>query len=170
MIKLKLVKIKVQASKSMEGNNNAAQAGIRQVSVQEFAAKYKTKREVYNFLTVDCRAYEPPIQCVTVWHLRDQACGAKGMVSADALKHLAVPVYSALSMEKILLWSKVNCPAVLARQFPIERELDQFPRQVSSSTFVSFLHEDSWQLLGSAELQRFFVKATLDLLLTLYSL
>jgi hypothetical protein len=118
----------------MEGNNNPAGRGVRQVSVAEFAAKYKTKREVYNFLTVDCRAYEPPIQCVTVWHLRDQAAGTKGLVRADAIKHLAVPVYAALSMKEILLWAQAVCPAVLERQFPIENELKQFPRQVSPRT------------------------------------
>jgi hypothetical protein len=151
----------------MQGNNNAARAGIRQVSVQEFAAKYKTKREVYNFLTVDCRTYEPPIQCVTVWHLRDQAMGAKGMVSADAIKHLAVPVYGALSMDKILLWAKAHCPVVVERQFPIERELDQFPRQVSTIIFVSILREYVQQTSASAATRGSFAQANPGILLTL---
>jgi hypothetical protein len=55
----------------MEGNPNPAPGQLQHISVQAFAAKFKTKREVFNFLTIDCHAYEPAIQCVTVWHMRD---------------------------------------------------------------------------------------------------
>ena len=46
----------------MEGQQNA-QIGHRQqlvdVSAKEFAAKYSSKREVYNFLAVDMGVYLP---------------------------------------------------------------------------------------------------------------
>jgi hypothetical protein len=115
--------------------------------VQAFAAKFKTKREVYNFLTLDCHAYEPAIQCVTVWHMRDQAMGKKGMIRADSIKHLTVPTYEALSLAKILEWGKVNCPTVIERYLPIERELLHFPRQVSRAG-QSHSEVRRWGLFG----------------------
>jgi hypothetical protein len=59
--------------------------------------------------------------------------GKKGMIRADSIRHLTVPTYEALSLAKILEWAKANCPAVVERYLPIERELLQFPRQVSSA-------------------------------------
>ena len=47
----------------MEGQQqippNQAQPQRVQLSVAEFAAKYRSKREVYNFLTVDAGVYLP---------------------------------------------------------------------------------------------------------------
>jgi hypothetical protein len=76
----------------MEANRNPRppQTKVR-VPVQEFAAKFQTKREVYSFLTVDCKAYEPPQGTVTIWHLRDQAAGKKRWIKGDDIKHLVVP-------------------------------------------------------------------------------
>jgi len=42
-----------------------------------FASKYKSKREVYNFLTVDCHAYLPPYDNLTIYFLKDLVSGAK---------------------------------------------------------------------------------------------
>jgi hypothetical protein len=97
----------------MHGGNNPGAQGKQLVSVAEFAAKYQTKREVYNFLTVDCKAYEPPIQTVSVWHLRDQACGKKLWLKADKIRHLAVPFYENLTVAKILEWVNHHNPTVV---------------------------------------------------------
>jgi hypothetical protein len=37
----------------------AAEVKVR-IPMKEFAAKFQTKKEVYDFLTVCCKAYEPP--------------------------------------------------------------------------------------------------------------
>ena len=50
----------------MEGLNiNAGQIpgaipNMQRVSAKEFASKFKSKRECYNFLAVDCEVYLPP--------------------------------------------------------------------------------------------------------------
>ena len=36
------------------------------INVKEFAAKYRSKREVYTFLTIDGDAYLPPFDTLTV--------------------------------------------------------------------------------------------------------
>ena len=33
--------------------------GLQQITAAQFAAKYKSKREVYNFLAIDCKIYLP---------------------------------------------------------------------------------------------------------------
>ena len=47
----------------MQGNNNNAvndrQNGRVSVSTAAFAAKYRSKRECFNFLAVDCNVYLP---------------------------------------------------------------------------------------------------------------
>ena len=40
------------------------------VSSSAFAAKFRSKREVYQFLTVDVKAYLPPLENVTTYFLK----------------------------------------------------------------------------------------------------
>ena len=44
------------------GNNGALIPGqqLAQVSAKEFSAKFKSKRECYNFLAAECSVYLPP--------------------------------------------------------------------------------------------------------------
>jgi hypothetical protein len=51
----------------MEGANQNAQAQQQQhaVTVAEFNAKYRSKQEVFRFLSFDCGAYLPGYQTVT---------------------------------------------------------------------------------------------------------
>ena len=42
-----------------------------QMAAPEFAAKFKSKREIYTFLTIDANAYLPPIANVTIYFLKD---------------------------------------------------------------------------------------------------
>ena len=76
----------------------------------QFASKYKSKREVYNFLTIDCHAYLPPYENLTIYFLKDLVSGAKKskwsnthifhiynvtfiVVKANHIMHLPVPQY-----------------------------------------------------------------------------
>ena len=47
------------------------------MSAQSFAAKFKSKKEIYNFLTIDGKVYLPPYETVSVYHMRDIVSGAK---------------------------------------------------------------------------------------------
>ena len=47
------------------------------VNVNAFASKFKSKREVYTFLTVDARAFLPPFLNVTIYFLKAIIMGQK---------------------------------------------------------------------------------------------
>jgi hypothetical protein len=40
-------------------------------------AKFRTKREVYNFLILDCKAYLPAYDTVTIYFMREIIMGQK---------------------------------------------------------------------------------------------
>ena len=83
------------------------------VNVNAFSAKYRSKREIYSFLTVDGEVYMPPFENVTVYFCKAIVEGTKKcsstynlltflVVSLHAVRHLSAPQYDNLSMEKIL--------------------------------------------------------------------
>ena len=41
------------------------------ISSKEFASKYRSKREIYNFLAADVGIYLPPFDNVTIYFLKD---------------------------------------------------------------------------------------------------
>ena len=47
------------------------------INVNSFSAKYRNKREIYTFLTVDGEVYLPPFDTVTVYYLKDIIQGDK---------------------------------------------------------------------------------------------
>ena len=47
------------------------------ITEQEFSAKFKSKAEIYFFLTVQCKAYLPRKEHVTMFFLRDLFSGDK---------------------------------------------------------------------------------------------
>ena len=49
----------------------------QQVTATTFAAKYKSKREVFNFLTMDVKAYLPTYDTVSIYFLKDLVSGKK---------------------------------------------------------------------------------------------
>jgi hypothetical protein len=83
------------------------------VPVSQVAAKMSTKKEVFDFLTRECDAYCPDKNTVTIWHLRDCANGTKRFVNASEIKHLYVPQYESLTVEKIINWVKAQHPTVI---------------------------------------------------------
>lgn len=47
------------------------------ISAQAFAAKFKSKREIYTLLTVEAKAYLPNYDSITIYFLKDLICGKK---------------------------------------------------------------------------------------------
>ena len=70
-------------------DSSAAQATSR-VSAAAFAAKYKSKREVYMFLTVDRKAYLPSFETLTIYFLKDLVSGKKKSKFPQILVHYFV--------------------------------------------------------------------------------
>ena len=54
---------------SMENNTR--------ISSSAFASKFQSKAEIYRFFTQEVKAYLPAYQQVTIFHLKDIACGNK---------------------------------------------------------------------------------------------
>jgi len=126
-----LFKIVKMADRNQQ-HRPAGADGMHRVPAKSFSAKFQDKRELYTFLTSDCGIYCPPINDVTVWHLRDMVDGKKGKVLVDMMRHLTVPQYEELTIEKVVDWARKEYAAFANRYFPIDRELFKFPRQVSA--------------------------------------
>ena len=47
------------------------------VEAASFGAKYKSKREIFTFLTVDAKVYLPNYELVTIYFMRDIIMGVK---------------------------------------------------------------------------------------------
>ena len=47
------------------------------ITAKEFQAKFSTKRECFSFLTIDCKAYLPDYNTVTIYFLKDLIAGRK---------------------------------------------------------------------------------------------
>jgi hypothetical protein len=47
------------------------------MSAKDFAAKYQSKREVYLFFTLNCQAYLPRYENITIYFLKDIVNGLK---------------------------------------------------------------------------------------------
>ena len=83
--------------------HNQHQIGeLEAVNVNAFAAKFKSKREIYSFLTIDAGAYLPSHEVLTIYFLKDLVRGKKkckyksaitqrAVVHVNAVRHLHVP-------------------------------------------------------------------------------
>ena len=63
------------------------------ISSKEFAAKYNSKREIYNFLACDVGIYLPPYDNVTIYFLKDLMNGRKKMLSTSAIRTIHIPMF-----------------------------------------------------------------------------
>ena len=45
--------------------------------MKEFLAKYESKRENYNFMTVTCNAYVDHYDCVNIYFIKELVTGTK---------------------------------------------------------------------------------------------
>ena len=108
------------------------------VNVNTFAAKYKSKREVYVFLTIDGNAYLSSFDTVTVYFLKDLVSGKKKckcapngnmlVVNCDHVRYVNVPQYEGLSQQEICDFLAANSQE-MARYMPDELcEIKKLPR------------------------------------------
>ena len=47
------------------------------ITTKEFAAKFRSKTEVYKFITIDVNAYMAPPECVNIYFLKAIVLGGK---------------------------------------------------------------------------------------------
>ena len=70
---------------------NGGQRQLVAISSKEFAAKYRSKREIYNFLACDSGVYLPPFDNVTIFFLKDLMWGKKTKLSTKSVKTIHIP-------------------------------------------------------------------------------
>ena len=59
----------------MEANIGANNNRNVKISAMAFAAKYKSKKEIYYLLTVDANAFLPSYETITIYYLKDIISG-----------------------------------------------------------------------------------------------
>ena len=97
------------------------------MNAQSFGAKYQSKREVYRFLTHDCRCYLSSYETVTIYHLKELMAGSRTRINADDVKHITVPHFEGLKMEAMFEWAAQYEDVM--RAFPVTlREREDLPR------------------------------------------
>ena len=99
----------------MEGSQ-IPNANDQPVTVAAFSAKFRSKREIYQFLTLDVRAYLPAVHTLTIYFLKDIVSGAKKRkyqaannptmadIQMRSVVHISCPAYENLSLEQVLLF------------------------------------------------------------------
>ena len=131
------------------------QQQLVRITTNTFAAKFRSKTEVYSFLMVDVGAYLPPRDAVTIYFLKDLVCGNRKCksitqftnnpsgsasssrrsshifhaldIKAADIKVLHAPLYKGLTIEAILEQFK-DKPQVW-HYLPEKRDLHRLPRQ-----------------------------------------
>ena len=61
------------------------------ISYKEFAAKYRSKREIYNFLACDVGVFLPPYDNVTIFFLKDLMMGKRKMLRTTMIRTIHIP-------------------------------------------------------------------------------
>jgi len=112
---------------------------VQKVTAAEFAAKYKSKRECFNFLTVACKAYLSSYNTVTIYFLKGEypsltvtvcaelVAGQKKFVRCEDVRYLYMPQYDNCSI-KAVLEQAAHYPQVEA-YLPDAKEHHYLPRQ-----------------------------------------
>ena len=109
------------------------------VNAASFAAKYRSKKECYYFMTVNVKGYLPGYETVTIYflkgkskQLRNYVCadlisGKKKHIKCNAVQHIYCPQYEGLSVEK-MMEKAVQCPELIP-YLPDSKEIAALPRQ-----------------------------------------
>ena len=81
----------------------------------------------YHFATVECRAYLPPFENVTIYFLKALITGSKKFIHTDKVQYLSVPQYDGLGIKEFLCEAG-KYPAT-EQYFPDADDLRRLPRQ-----------------------------------------
>ena len=96
------------------------------IPASEVAAKVKSKRKVYRFVSCELKAYVSSFETMTVWHLRDLMDSKKKRIHVDDVKHINIPNFDGLTIETMMDYAKQTKTAM--NYFPVKEELKKLPR------------------------------------------
>ena len=91
-----------KAAQANQSQQIAPPRPMIRVNPDEFAAKYQGKREVWRFLSTDCKAYLSSYDTMNVFHLRDLASNKRRRIHCDDVKYINVPHFEGLSVKEML--------------------------------------------------------------------
>ena len=130
------------ADQNMNQQINQNVRARQQVTALAFASKYKSKREVYNFLAIEVKAYLPSYDCLTIYYLKDLVNGTKRVIKhdiilkyefflqvikSDAIQHLTVPQYDSLKVDNMI--EIIEQHPEVYKYLPDRIEIKKIPKQ-----------------------------------------
>ena len=107
---------------------------------------------MYQFLTIDAKAYLPAPECVTIYFLKDIVRGQKKckctficvnaflVIKAEDAKHLHVPCYLGLTIKTILEFG-MRVESV-SQYMPEDRDVPKLPRQWIINVIYSIVGDE----------------------------
>ena len=120
-------------------------------NVQSFQAKYQSKRECYNFLTVQVEIYLPAYETVTIYFLKDIISGKKKRkcrihffsnravdVKAKNVRTICIPQYEGLAM-KDMDEQVFQLHPIIFDYLPDQVEIHKTPKQWICNVSASVL-------------------------------
>ena len=99
--------------------------------------------QVYRFLGTEVGIYLPPIETVTVWHLRDLAANNRKMIKCEQVKVIQVPQYDGLTFNDILAYVQRTKNGDVMAYLPLtEKEIYKLPRAYLSNVAYTVIGND----------------------------
>ena len=137
---------------SAQQQNLIGQGGQKvMVNAAAFASKYRSKKESYFFVTVDCKAVLPAPECVTQYFLKQLINGEKKRkscilhivlhlgINCDDFKYIYCPQYENISV-KNMLQEASNDPDLM-KYLPDKEEIHLLPRQYLANVIYTVVGE-----------------------------
>lgn len=112
------------------------------ISSKEFAAKYRSKREIYNFLACDVGIYLPPYDNITIYFLKELMSRKKKMLRTTQIRTMHVPQYEGLGIKEIRQFLDENHPEVYAYLPEPSLELPKTPKQWIINVVATILQDE----------------------------
>ena len=137
----------MQSENMIDSSSRMRDQKASRLSAKEFSAKFKSKKECFNFLTVDVGAYLCGFEAVTTYFLRDLIAGKRKsknnvllilfliVVKCSAVKVIFIPQYAHLTIDDIL--GQVFSFPEVKEYLPSSRDLHRLPRQWIANVFMS---------------------------------
>lgn len=85
-----------------------------------------SKKEIYRFLSSEVSAYLDSYETMTIWHLRDIASGERRLIKSKHAKHITIPQFENLTVDKMLAYAS-QFPEVM-KALPIASEIRKLSR------------------------------------------
>ena len=100
---------------------------------------------MYRFLATEAGVYLPHYDVVTIWHLKELAAGKRRIILAKNIKHLFVPQFEHLTVEKMLIFAS-GFPDVMIALPAVEHERLKLHRQYIINVIYTLVPEPfhSW--------------------------